>query len=107
MIPFNYDFKTKESKNLLENIKYIYIPWKNIPKEFVEDVTVDTSTQFIRLVLPTSFLSDVTIFKFTLTNKADIFVCMRAKIKGFTNFPENFDNCKVEGDVLVMCGPRF
>lgn len=107
MIPFNYNFETKEVKNFLEDIKFIQLPWKKIPANFAEVAKLHVVNGAVAVVLPVSLLTEVTVFKFTVTNTAKVFVSIRAKVKGITCFAENFDNCQIHDEVLELCGPRF
>ena len=107
MIPFNYNFTTKEVTNFVDKIKFMYISWKAIPAEYKDVAEIAVVDNKLYMVIPIKYIVDVTVVKYTITNTGKEFVALRGKIQGITNFPENFDNSEIREGVLFLNGPRF
>ena len=107
MIPFNYNFETKEVKNFLEGIKYVCIPSKLLTIEFEKISKIKAINNKLFIVIPVSKLTDVTVFRYTVTNTGKQFVALRCKVSGVTQFPENFDNSQIIEDTLILKGLRW
>ena len=107
MIPFTYNFRTKESTSLLEGIEYISVPWAKLSEDFGEIAKLTSVNGKLTIVLPIAQVVDVTIFSFKQSLKGDIFIDMRAKILNITQFTESFTDCRLVGNVLIFCNPRF
>lgn len=107
MIPFSYDTTTKKVTNFLDNVKYICPTWKPINDTNIDKAVIKAVNGKMFIAIPIEVMTDVTVYKFTVTNKGYIFVALAAKIKGVTGHIENFDNCQLVDDVLFLSGPRF
>ena len=107
MIPFNYNFSTKEASNFVEKIKFVQVSWRALPELYSSVVKIQSINGNLFMVIPVEYLVDVTIMKYTVTNTGREFIALRGKIKGITPSAENFDNSELIGNTLFLSGPRF
>ena len=84
MIPFNYNFSTKEVSNFVEKIKFVHVSWRNLPELYSSKVKIQSINGNLIMIIPVEYLVDVTIMKYTVTNTGREFIALRGKIKGIT-----------------------
>ena len=107
MIPFNYNFSTKEASNFVEKIKFVQVSWRALPELYSSVAKIQNINGKLFIVIPVEYLVDVTIVRYTITNTGREFIALRGKIKGVTPFAENFDNSELIENTLFLSGPRF